>query len=443
MKSLKRFGSGDDLRSYLDEMTQVVNEIVRAVGGPPDTKEQAPRQTLTYILNDTGTALEFGDVVGLGDPYYADPSGAEGEFKYGEVVLTAELPDIEVHKGKCAIVQENIPIGSVGVAIVQGVARVLLNVVDTGHAWADITDADESRMTSGSSGSARILWKSIGSTGAQWSYVILGAGQEPAVKWAVAYENWTYTSGNACYVNCYPMSFPDGAADESVSIKVWLPRYGRDEDPNVEAEDFFPVADAGDGNYVALHDYLDGKVYSTIRMDLYTGPRGWHLCDGTQIADSDPARYYPPMAGRFPVGYQGSPPVSIPANLGSGYGSVLAKGGYAYHGAGEYEDDTSTTRSNNHPDHQDHTHTLAGSGHYAQAGSDYELPLSITSSEKITGTEIDLRHAGWTGASDSGNGLETFTCADTDNRPPWICIPFFIRDDNSEGAGVPIPSDLA
>jgi len=99
-------------------------------------------------------------------------------------------------------------------------------------------------------------------------------------RWGKAKAIWTddaTATGNGCYVEVNPCDRDGGNVDGNTTHKVWLPRRGLREDPNVQAGAVIPYIPEVGGDYVNESGCLDGKVNETIRMhaDPANIPPGW------------------------------------------------------------------------------------------------------------------------------------------------------------------------
>ena len=120
-----RFNPQDLLtQPLIDSHALAIQELQAIIGGlMPDHRDV--EQAMVYVKNDTGSDLTKGEIVGLGDPIYDDPTGDEAMFLHGELAFTGETPsETGGHEGKFAVLDQAIGNGNVGVACIQGVVRV-------------------------------------------------------------------------------------------------------------------------------------------------------------------------------------------------------------------------------------------------------------------------------------------------------------------------------
>ena len=194
---MKRFKAGDAFRGL---PTSTWNQFVQAseivLTGQLDRGGRArgksgPQATVVYVKNNTESDVGWYGILGIDGPLFSDTDNLN-EFQ-ARVMFTASTPAEDTHEGMFVVCIEPIPAGQIGRAVVSGAVQVQVDVKDADHTFADITDADLTKLTSATSGSARILWKAAG-TGTKWAIVRLGNIQEPTGGlWAIAKECWDNT----------------------------------------------------------------------------------------------------------------------------------------------------------------------------------------------------------------------------------------------------------
>jgi len=134
--------------------------------------------SLIRVLNDTGTNLEQGQIVGLEEPIFV-PEETSVEAFLREVAFIGVTPTTD-HIGKFAVLMEPAPPDVVVRAWVAGACMARVNVVDETHTYADVEDGETGALKSSFDGSAQILWKESDipygyyDTGEQWAIVRLG-----------------------------------------------------------------------------------------------------------------------------------------------------------------------------------------------------------------------------------------------------------------------------
>ena len=134
--------------------------------------------SLIRVLNDTGTNLEQGQIVGLEEPIFV-PEETSVEAFLREVAFIGVTPTTD-HIGKFAVLMEPPPPDVVVRAWVAGACMARVNVVDETHTYDDVEDGETGALKSSFDGSAQILWKESDipygyyDTGEQWAIVRLG-----------------------------------------------------------------------------------------------------------------------------------------------------------------------------------------------------------------------------------------------------------------------------
>jgi len=94
-----------------------------------------------------------------------------------------------------------------------GVVQVQIDVTDANHGYADVKASDNTKLASGASGSAVILWKESG-TGTKWAIIRIGGGDkagsanDPAVILPSNFE--TETAQSDSWDRASPPSGKDG-----------------------------------------------------------------------------------------------------------------------------------------------------------------------------------------------------------------------------------------
>lgn len=124
-------------------------------------------QTVVYVQNSTGVALALGDVIRLADAVTAVSATAPA-FNVQPVF---DGLDVDGSTDTIAIALEPIADGSIGRAIVQGVAIATVSISDIAHRYAS-PGAGVAYLTSGATGAVRLLSVPAG-TGSQTVAVLL------------------------------------------------------------------------------------------------------------------------------------------------------------------------------------------------------------------------------------------------------------------------------
>jgi len=131
-----------------------------------------PHNTVLLVQNSSGADRDRGEVLGI-DGVVISPTDNQDEFEQ-RFALDGVTPTAD-HTGKFVVLAEPIPASGLGRAYVAGACPVQIDVKDESHLYADVTDGEASKLTSGALGSALILWAESG-TGTKWAVVQLGGG---------------------------------------------------------------------------------------------------------------------------------------------------------------------------------------------------------------------------------------------------------------------------
>lgn len=151
------------------------------------------------------------------------------------------------HSGRYVVLQEPIAAGAVGRAMVIGVTPVILNVIADSDRFAEVDSGTYATLKTGTTGSARILWKESG-TGTKRGVVML-TGETPAVPPKLAAADPTANDDSAhgyqvgtIWINTTSKHY-FVATDVTVGAAVWAAQssvYLRTTDPTL-------TDDSGDG----------------------------------------------------------------------------------------------------------------------------------------------------------------------------------------------------
>ena len=149
------------------------------LGSASDPLTTTRSSSLIRVLNDTGTNLEQGQIVGLEEPIFVPEETSVDAF-LREVTFIGVTPTTD-HIGKFAVLMEPAPPDVVVRAWVAGVCMARVNVVDETHTYADVEDGETGALKSSFDGTAQILWKEgdipygyYYGGGEQWAIVRLG-----------------------------------------------------------------------------------------------------------------------------------------------------------------------------------------------------------------------------------------------------------------------------
>ena len=132
------------------------------------------RQTgIILVRNDSGADRGRFDVLGVSGVVIT-PGDNPDAFK-SKVALVGVSPTEAQHAGRFVVLLEPIVSGKIGQACAAGVTIARVDVVDTDHRFADVSDGTAAQLKITQSGAGAILWKESG-TGVKWVVVRIGAG---------------------------------------------------------------------------------------------------------------------------------------------------------------------------------------------------------------------------------------------------------------------------
>lgn len=172
----QRAVAGDSIRDVVtasawNSMLDMLDAWRRSAGGfNVSPGESTNGDCVIEVKNDTGADLDRWACVGLGNVTVA-PSENEDEFIERHVV-TATTPS-SLHATKFAILQEAIPEGEIGRAVVCGKTIATVDVIDSGDSYAT-PDVGSHRLRSAASGPVKIVYAE--SAGEVQALVTIGTG---------------------------------------------------------------------------------------------------------------------------------------------------------------------------------------------------------------------------------------------------------------------------
>jgi hypothetical protein len=110
---------------------------------------------VVLIRNESGGARNRFDVLGINGPIIT-PNGNAAEFE-SRVAIRGAVPST-THFGRFGVLLEPLASNAIGRACIDGICVARVRMVGEDHEYADISHGDPSRLESGSSGSAQLLW---------------------------------------------------------------------------------------------------------------------------------------------------------------------------------------------------------------------------------------------------------------------------------------------
>ena len=185
----RKLTPGQRVRSVNAQLHNDTIDVVRSVKAEMHAQgaiDTVPAKAVR-ILNDRGAYLGRYSIVGIGNPITL-PVVNEGEF-YEKIGFVSAAPGAA---SPFAIMQEGIQDGTIGFALMTGESHALVNLTSTSHSCASPSSADYDKLLSGSTGTARILYRGIPA-----ATQLNGAINDVVTSLVVdATKGWTVENGN-------------------------------------------------------------------------------------------------------------------------------------------------------------------------------------------------------------------------------------------------------
>ena len=213
--AFKRVVSGDTLEIRAAAWNACLDaaEAHRQGASPPlvNGPQQFRQADIVLVKNSSGSTVSRFGVLGISGVIFT-PSAALASFQ-NQVAFTGVTPTTADHKGKFLVCLEPIANGKVGRAWIAGVCQVQVDVTDAMHKFVDVKNSDRTKLSSGSSGSARILY-SPGGTGTKWCVVRINdpSGGDP-VRLGKTTAAWT--KGTTATIDLYEEGTPPNETAKS------------------------------------------------------------------------------------------------------------------------------------------------------------------------------------------------------------------------------------
>jgi len=172
------------------------------------------------VRNDTGADRDRLSVLAIDGPVFAPDNGggAADEAFIRRVVLKGTTPSRPSDVGWFVITLEPIGAGKIGRACVSGVCPALVKYEEDWHYFADITDGDSGKLTSGERGAAELLWVSDSAGGSSAILAVVRlANYPPSLHWAKVSSDWS--SGNTIDAN--PCNDDGSDVDTSIDLTLY------------------------------------------------------------------------------------------------------------------------------------------------------------------------------------------------------------------------------
>jgi hypothetical protein len=170
------------------------------VGGPMEFRQA----DIVLVKNASGSDVSRFGILGISGVVIT-PAASLIAFQ-NKNAFTGVTPTVASHLGKFVICLDALKNGQIGRAWVSGVSAVQIDITDTSHKFCDVKDSDRTKLASGASGSARILY-TPGGTGTKWCGVRLGdgSGGDPV---RLGKTTATWTKGTTATIDLYPNGTP-------------------------------------------------------------------------------------------------------------------------------------------------------------------------------------------------------------------------------------------
>jgi hypothetical protein len=271
MNPFQHVKPGDKLRfsaaSY-NAMADAAKAHALRSGG--STLPVANRPGVVLVENNSGGDIDAFGVLAISGASFSETDLSS--FKYQQI-FTGDTPATEQDEGLFVVTQQPIKSGSIGYAVASGVTVVKVDMRDESHKYAEVTDDDKTKLTSGPSGSARILHVGSG-TGDKWAWVRLGNHTSTAFPAKLTGEtsgsyswteqtldssgDWTdLTDGRTGTTNAKEFDGAEGLYDASDEKIVWMIEMVEADD-DVTYRFALPIPAPPAGPAILVHDATSG-----------------------------------------------------------------------------------------------------------------------------------------------------------------------------------------
>jgi hypothetical protein len=163
--------SASEARRY----ARVADEYERAAHRLGVTAAAPPRGPgVLRVRNDSGAAVDRFAILGIDTTVPIDPADYEDQF-LSSPLLAGVTPAQADHDGKFAVTMHAGGVDELIWCVLSGLAVCQVNVAE-GEEWyefADVLDADATKLTALPAGAAHVLWRQTGS-GDKWAVVRVG-----------------------------------------------------------------------------------------------------------------------------------------------------------------------------------------------------------------------------------------------------------------------------
>lgn len=135
---------------------------------PPFSRPEGDDQEAYWIKNNSGSSQNRFAILGIDNVLYP-PGSALEDFK-NEIVLVGSTPSTASHKGKFAILLDDVRANEYARCYASCLCQVKVDVTDVNLQHAEIKNGSTSELVTDPEGSAFIVWRE-GGTGVQWAVI--------------------------------------------------------------------------------------------------------------------------------------------------------------------------------------------------------------------------------------------------------------------------------
>jgi len=250
-----RANAGDPLRIPASAWNRIRDATIKVErGGSNIGKVNGDRTNPREVIvkNATVTDLDRYDIMGVSIPLFG-PDVNLTEFQTN-LCMQGVACDGEEHIGRWAVLMEPIAAGQIGMAIISGETIAMIDVLDANDTHVECnTDPSDTgnfyRLQSGTTGTARILWKESGTGNDKWALIRIGdaagggdaAGSSP----------FRVKSIQNDYLTCRTW---DGTTDGSTDVYVAKPFLLRHALANYSTISSFTTVNSQQATVIAIAD---------------------------------------------------------------------------------------------------------------------------------------------------------------------------------------------
>jgi hypothetical protein len=190
MSDLGKVRRGESLEVSALAWNRLVDTVVTKPRFVGDV-EAYPRTNFTVrVRNSSATGVAKWGVLQIATVLEA-PTGVTGGSTFESWPGLVGVVPTSTAGGSFVVAVEPIKAGEIGMAAVDGVVQVKLDVQDPTHRFATTKSGSSSSLRTDSNGESTILWKESGTGEGKWGLVRIGAGSGGGVKVGKITGTWT------------------------------------------------------------------------------------------------------------------------------------------------------------------------------------------------------------------------------------------------------------